>query len=199
MIDKAFRAIGALVSILGAVLSPSWEIKTLTVLLGVAVIASTLHSVREQLHDLVHWLRPRELIPLLEIKKMATERGWDLSLQIVDLARALQEAGARGLLDFYGRTEPEKEVLFKDWWKNIPRVRIPADEWKNLLISPDNFFYNVKQDNLLSGLATRDPFGESAYRDVYVKQKGVRRWFRRYAREFRGQYQQEKKAKASAA
>jgi hypothetical protein len=154
--------------------------------LGLLTAGYAVWTVQNELHEWFHRLRPNELVSVVELLHLAPRYGWDFadpSLQILDFKRALNEAGVRGLLHFYARENPDKTALIRD----RPRTLISMDEWRNLQLSPDVFVPLECKDNMRTGLYKRRPFGENTHTDVYV----MRRWLRRYAREFRGQHEAE--------
>ncbi len=68
------------------------------------------------------------LMTIVELRNEAKSAGWnfiDPSIQILDLADALREAGSLGDLVIFGR----KDQMFGDLQRRQPLVEIPATHW----------------------------------------------------------------------
>jgi hypothetical protein len=197
MFDRFILFLGGVEIALGGLLiySPTLQsphLGILVIAVGLVTAGYAVWVVQNELHEWLYRLRPSELMPLVELRDLAPTYGWDFgepSLQVLDLMRALNEAGARGLLQFYARENPDSTALIR----GRPRALVLVDEWRNLQLSPNGFIVLECQDNMLTELHKRKPFGEKTHSDVYVMRRHVRRWLRRHAREFRGQHEVEKR------
>lgn len=131
-----------------------------------------------------------DLMPLLELRELAGHSGWSLpdpSLHLTDLEHALNEAGVRGLVDFYAR--PAKDHMFDDLIKGEARQLVSREEWKNLEVS--GRWIDLRcSDNFEMTLAKKEPrYGERAYADVHVDRAQAKRWLRSDAVEYKGRNQ----------
>lgn len=135
--------------------------------------------------------RPRiELMPLIALRDLAAKNGWRMgSLHVLDFVRALDEAGARGLLKFYARRNPDNTA--RELLRDRPREEVPSEEWKNLRVCTDGIMNYDCKDNADTSLRCRRPHLDRAYSDVHVERAAAKRWLRREAPQFRGQHEAE--------
>jgi hypothetical protein len=188
------RAIGVLggASIIFGALSPAvvpWYWTIIPLAIGFLTMGFYLWIAPNDIMEFLYRFRRKDLVPLVELKAMASKRGWNLgSLHVLDLIRALTEAGVRGHLRFYGRYTEDTTTLMND----RPRRYVALKDWENLRVSPNGIMDYDCQDNSITQLSKFSPHGDRVYSDVHVARKGLRRWFRKHAREFRGQHEAEK-------
>jgi hypothetical protein len=179
-------------------LSSNWMAAVAALLLTSFALLGIWQS-RNWFYELYWRCRGSDLIPLLDLRDKAEHYGWDFeakgSLHILDFIQALNEAGSRGLLRFYGRDHENagSQIHLK------PRVLVSQEQWKNLMVCPDALVYRLKHTvNLHTGLCKRsEKYGDRVYSDIHISYKGTRHWFLRYAREFRGQNEKAKHVDSS--
>ncbi len=136
-------------------------------------------------------LRSGELMPLLDLRELATRRGWDLNTEdAVDLVHALNEAGVRGLVEFNGRSWHDH--MFESVVRGMPRKPIGKDEWSNLMIDGSTF-YIPPADNFDTLIVRRQPYGEKAFADVHLKRDQAERWLRTHAKDYKGRHANSKR------
>lgn len=125
------------------------------------------------------------LMALLELRALAAMNGWEFpgTRQLLDFDDALNEAGARGLVDFYGR--PVGDQFIESVIRNEPRRKIKRDEWDNLRVSGDGLIDLECVDNFKASLARRNPYSEIAYMDAHVDRGQAEQWLPQ-AMEFKG-------------
>lgn len=131
-----------------------------------------------------------DLMPLLELRALAERRGWNMgSLHVRDFMRALDHAGAGGLLKFHGKQSADTDL--QDILRDKPPVEVPLHEWRNLRVSPNGLMDPDCQDNLATELHKENPWGERVYSDVHVERAKAPKWLRTNAARFRGQHEKE--------
>jgi hypothetical protein len=174
---------------------PGWG-ALLLVVIGLGIASSELWWPR--FRAVAPWLfaRSTDLMPLISLRDHATAHGWAFdkeSLQILDFIRALDEAGTRGLLTFYGRKATNESIahIIRD----KPRAPVPLSEWNNLRVSSDGLIDLGCNDNFKTALVKQCPYGEKVRADIFVEVKAARRWLKRHAPEFIGQNEAESAAK----
>lgn len=159
----------------------------LGLLLGIVGVLSVLWYVVAPLFPRLASNNGGSLMPLLELRSIAGKSGWDLpdpSLHLLDLEHALNEAGVRGLVDFYAR--PVKDHMFDDFIKGEARQLIPREAWQNLEVSGRWIDLHC-DDNFEITLIQKEPrYGEKVYVDVHADRAQAKKWLRRDAPEYKG-------------
>lgn len=123
-------------------------------------------------------------ISLIEFRDIAVSQGWnfvDPSLEILDLAAALRQAGADGTLKFWGR---EDRNQFERLNRDEPLYPIQLDHWSDYNIgatewldATDNFYVNTQSMRL----------GGIGYWDIHVGSAATGKWLKEEAEQFKGQ------------
>lgn len=137
---------------------------------------------------------PKKPIPLLDVFKLANNKGWNLlkgnSLDIIDLIDALREAGSRGDLIFCGR---ENISEYGDLTRNHPKTDIPPDYWKNFNIAWGGAFQIMNGE--IRGFSDNNfnlqsqKFGKiegSIFKDLHVISPNINKWLKNAKNDYQG-------------
>ena len=126
-------------------------------------------------------------IPVTELLRMATERGWNFtdqhSLQLIDLQDAIRQGGLDGHLAVWGKLNrwPNAEQLMR---KEVTE-KIPADHWREFRV---HLFGALDNDNFrtYSWHVRPSSATELKYIDLHVNRPEAAIWLDRDAVAFRG-------------
>jgi hypothetical protein len=148
----------------------------------------------------IEMFRPtNKLISLLFFLQIASKKGWNIlgkdSLEIIDIADALREAGSNGDLIFYGR-EVARNVS-ETIAMNKPRLEIPQEVWRDYSIQTlaavdYNGQKKFAEDNysvLACNLGDRD---QVQYKDLHVYSRNAEKWIKATQKYFKGRRQIQK-------
>jgi hypothetical protein len=133
-------------------------------------------------------------IPITELMKMATSRGWDFtgrhSLQLIDLQDAIRQGALDGYLTVWGRLNrwPNAEQLMRK--EVIEKIR--TDHWSEFRV---HLFAALDNDNFrtYSWHITPSSAAERGYVDLHVNRPEAALWLDRDAVSFKGKTTSEKR------
>jgi len=121
-----------------------------------------------------------DLIPVLELRDIATKQGWDFysenSLECFDLAAALHQSALLYEIAVYGRTGNRDHP---EIWG--PLNQIPDHTWHSIRITPVPL---VGKDN--TDTETRAVNGDLGYFDLHVDRGPITAWLKYSAIKHRG-------------
>lgn len=142
------------------------------------------------LYDLFFAGKPR--VPLIDIFKKAEQFGWRIcqpdSLEVLDLCKALRQAGVDKELIFYGTSE-ESKIL--ELIRNAPLQEINSEHWLTHNIPLDFLVYHhygsdaSYNDDNVSTRSQRNGDNAVGFHDLHVS--GVNnRWLQQAAKKYQG-------------
>jgi hypothetical protein len=129
------------------------------------------------------WQTTLNRIPITELMKIATSRGWDFSshdtLHLLDLQKAIRQGASDSRLTVWGRLNKwSSEQLLKDEILE----KIPAEHWRNFYVF---LFPALNGDNFHTKSWTPSQTPQN-YLDLHVDLREAASWLDRDAAAFRG-------------
>ncbi|WP_119303892.1 hypothetical protein [Dongia deserti] len=137
---------------------------------------------------LVHPVAPEkrtQRVPLRAIMADAVAEGWDFtsdhSLQLLDIADAIRQAGADGELRIWGRN---RKGDFDPLTLAEPLLLLPPEHWRDHQIDPMPLIGPYEDIDVCSYRPGGDR--DRPYADLHVDRDEARHWLRTSAAKFKG-------------